>query len=456
MLSDKVRQLITYDARRRLAVADRPKLRALVERAPVEGAADHESLRALGVALLALGEYERAAGHLRRAVELAGSPEQVIAARVGLADVYRHCGDLPGSELICRMALELAGAQAPEMAALPLLYLGWTLAGQGRPEAARQALDEAQKLRRRSAETPELRRRSGEVPDPRRESGHAPEPGREVGGMPEPGLEVGRAPEPGREFGGVPEAELFAEVDVEGLAVPLPPSVAALLGAEPEWDLDHDGASGSLARAGSSFVRRGPEAVAEHARLVWLREWAGVAEVTAFEGDVLVTADIGVETLAAGEGTDDPGVGAAMGGALRALHAVPVTECPFDGRLDVLLAQARRNVVEGRVDAGDFDDDNLGRTPMQVYERLLAERPEGEDLVVAHGDFTPSNVMANGVLIDLARLGVADRYRDLAIALRDLSGDFGPRAVAAFLSAYGLEAPDEAKLAYYRLIDELF
>ncbi|MFE0147521.1 phosphotransferase [Nonomuraea sp. NPDC059007] len=436
MLSDKVRQLITYDARRRLAVADRPKLRALVERAPVEGAADHESLRALGVALLALGEYERAAGHLRRAVELAGSPEQVIAARVGLADVYRHCGDLPGSELICRMALELAGAQAPEMAALPLLHLGWTLAGQGRPEAARQALDEALKLRRRS----------GEVPDPRRESGHAPEPGREFGGMSEPDLEVGRAP----------EAELFAEVDVEGLAVPLPPSVAALLGAEPEWDLDHDGASGSLARAGSHFVRRGPEAVAEHARLVWLREWAGVAEVAAFEGDVLVTADIGVETLAAGEGTDDPGVGAAMGGALRALHAVPVTECPFDGRLDVLLAQARRNVVEGRVDAGDFDDDNLGRTPMQVYERLLAERPEGEDLVVAHGDFTPSNVMANGVLIDLARLGVADRYRDLAIALRDLSGDFGPRAVAAFLSAYGLEAPDEAKLAYYRLIDELF
>ncbi|MFI6388000.1 phosphotransferase [Nonomuraea sp. NPDC050540] len=430
MLSDKVRQLITYDARRRMAVADHPKLRALVERAPSGEAADHGSLRALGVALLALGEYERAAGHLRRAVELAGSPRQVIAARVDLAEVYRHEGDLPGSELICRMALELARAQAPEMAALPLLRLGWTLAGQGRPEAARQALGEAL----------ELRRKFGRAPEPGREPGHAPEAG--------PGSCE------------MPEAELFAEVDaevdVEGLAAPLPPSVSALLGAEPEWDLDHDGASGSLARAGSYFVRRGPEAVAEHARLVWLRERAGVAEVAAFEGDVLVTGDTGVETLAAAEGTDDPGVGAAMGRALRALHAVPVTDCPFDGRLDVLLAQAWRNVVEGRVDAGDFDDDNLGRTPTQVYERLLAERPEGEDLVVAHGDFTPSNVMANGVLIDLARLGVADRHRDLAIALRDLSGDFGPAAVAAFLSAYGPQAPDEAKLAYYRLIDELF
>ncbi|MFI9551305.1 aminoglycoside 3'-phosphotransferase [Nonomuraea endophytica] len=395
MLSDKVRQLVTYDARLRMVVADRPKLRALVERAAADGAIDHASQRALGVALLALGEYEPAAVHLRRAVELAGSPGEVIAARADLADLYRHGGDLPGSELICRMTLELARAQAPELAALPLLRLGWTLAEQGRPDEARQALAEAQ------------------------------------------------------QFGEGAEAGLF--VDVEGLVVPLPPSVAALLGAEPEWDHDHDGASGSLARAGSYFVRRGPEAVAEHARLVWLREWAGVAEVVAFEGDVLVTADTGVETLA-----DDPGAGAAMGRALRELHAVPVTDCPFDGRLDVLLAQARRNVVEGRVDADDFDDDNLGHTPMQVYERLLAERPDQEDLVVAHGDFTPSNVMANGVLIDLARLGVADRYRDLAIALRDLSGDFGPEAVAAFLSAYGLDAPDEAKLAYYRLIDELF
>ncbi|MBB5082526.1 aminoglycoside 3'-phosphotransferase [Nonomuraea endophytica] len=441
MLSDKVRQLITYDARLRMVVADHPKLRALVERAAADGAVDHESQRALGVALLALGEYERAAVHLRRAVELAGSPGEVIAARTDLADLYRHDGDLPGSELICRMTLELARAQAPELAALPLLRLGWTLAEQGRPDEARQALAESRELHRRFAGTPELRRQFGQAPDPRQEFGQATEAGREFG----------QGTEAGREFGEVVEARLFADVDLAGLVVPLPPSVAALLGEEPEWDHDHDGASGSLARAGSYFVRRGPEAVAEHARLVWLRERAGVAGVVAFEGDVLVTADTGVETLAA---SDDPG--AAMGRALRELHAVPVADCPFDGRLDVLLAQARRNVVEGRVDADDFDDDNLGRTPTQVYERLLAERPDQEDLVVAHGDFTPSNVMTNGVLIDLARLGVADRYRDLAIALRDLSGDFGPEAVAAFLSAYGLDAPDEAKLAYYRLIDELF
>ncbi|MFI6295537.1 phosphotransferase [Nonomuraea sp. NPDC050790] len=420
MLSDKVRQLITHDAHGRAVVADRPKLRDLVER----GAPDeHGSQRALGVGLALLGEYERAAGHLRRAVELAGTPEEVVAARVDPADAYRYGGDLATAELICRMALELAREQAPEAARLPLLHLAWTLAEQGRPEAAREVW---------------------QSPDKSREPWERELGGRELGEN--SGEHLGWS-------GGMP---LGGVRGFEGLAVPLPPSVAALLGDEPGWDHDHDGASGSLARAGSYFVRRGPEAVAEHARLEWLRGRAGVPRVAAFERDVLVTADTGVETLAAAESKDDPEVGAAMGRVLRALHAVPVAECPFDGRLDTLLAQARRNVVEGRVDAGDFDDDNLGRTPMEVYERLLTERPEPEDLVVAHGDFTPSNVMADGVLIDLARLGVADRYRDLAIALRDLSGDFGPSAVAAFLSAYGLDVPDEAKLAYYRLIDELF
>lgn len=48
-----------------------------------------------------------------------------------------------------------------------------------------------------------------------------------------------------------------------------------------------------------------------------------------------------------------------------------------------------------------------------------------EDLVVAHGDFTPMNVLEGGILIDVGALGVADRYRDLALAARDLREDFG-------------------------------
>ncbi|MFI6497237.1 aminoglycoside 3'-phosphotransferase [Nonomuraea typhae] len=439
MLSNQVLNLITYDVRHRMAVTDPAGLAGLVERAQAADVREQSELRALGLGLMLLGSYEAAAGRFRSALEQAGTPADVVAARIGLADVYRHRGDLPAAELMCRMTLPLARAEAPELTGRLLLLLGATLAEQGRTEEAGDVLADVV---------------ASEAGDPRPD---VLTPGT---GFPAPGTPGSEALAPGA--AGLGSAGLGAAAramldSLDDLVLPLPPAVVAVLGEKPEWSLDHDGASGSLARSGPYFVRRGPEAVAEHDRLTWLRAWHPVPEVAAFAGDVLVTADTGVETWAGHEESGDPvRVGTAMGDALRKLHAVPVAECPFDGRLDVLLDLAARNVLEGRVDPEDFDDDNLGRTPAQVLARLHAERPASEDLVVAHGDFTPSNLMTNGVLIDLARLGVADRHRDLAIALRDLEGDFGDEAVAAFLAAYGPAAPDPAKLAYYRLIDELF
>ncbi|MFJ8959684.1 phosphotransferase [Lentzea sp. NPDC102401] len=70
----------------------------------------------------------------------------------------------------------------------------------------------------------------------------------------------------------------------------------------------------------------------------------------------------------------------------------------------------------------DFDDDNLGVTPEELLHRLVATAPSAEDLVVAHGDFCPPNVVlrpdGSTVLIDVARLGVSDRHRDIALAHR--------------------------------------
>jgi aminoglycoside phosphotransferase len=145
-----------------------------------------------------------------------------------------------------------------------------------------------------------------------------------------------------------------------------------------------------------------------------------------------------------------------MGTVLRALHDVPAPECPFDERLDVKLARAAERVRGGLVDTADFDDDHAGLAPEQIHRRLIAERPAGEDLVVTHGDFTPANVLASPagetVLLDVGALGVADRYVDLAVALRELTGP----AADDFLTAYGLAEVDQRKLDYYRLLDELF
>ncbi|MFI6596999.1 aminoglycoside 3'-phosphotransferase [Nonomuraea sp. NPDC050536] len=237
----------------------------------------------------------------------------------------------------------------------------------------------------------------------------------------------------------------------------LPGGILDLFGDDAVWSDDHEGRSGVTLRVtnpgGRFFVKQGPAAVAEHERLRWLKRWLPVPDVVAFEGDALVTADVGWNSL---ERAKAPNRAARMGEALRRLHGIPVEECPFDERLDVKLAHVAARVAAGLVDTGDFDADHAGMTAEQVLDLLLAERPAVEDLVVTHGDFTPGNVLAppagDPVLIDLGALGVADRHVDLAIALRELTE---PGEREEFLAAYGLQALDERRLGYYRLLDEL-
>jgi aminoglycoside phosphotransferase len=228
-----------------------------------------------------------------------------------------------------------------------------------------------------------------------------------------------------------------------------------LLGPDATWSAEHEGASGTALRVSAGgatyWAKGGPSADAEHERLRWLAGRLPVPEVVAHRDGLLLLADVGAPSLA----TAPADVGAVHGGALRALHALPVADCPFDGGLDAVLARAEAGVRAGLVDPGDFDDDHAGMSPEDVLDRLRALRPSEEDAVVTHGDYTTTNVLvpAGGapVLIDVPALGVADRHRDLAIARRELDDD----GWAAFLAAYGPTEVDTHRLYYYRLLDEL-
>ncbi|MEV6334651.1 phosphotransferase [Nocardia vinacea] len=391
-----------FDERLRMIPIDHAQLAARVATArPV----DFAEFRKIGIELMLLGRYTEALDHLDRALELADSDYRRMSVWINLGDVYRYWGDTVTAETLYRRAVDRAGDS--EVLSFALQHLGKALAEQGRLPEARAQLTEALKLRvvEGDAELIEATRSTLDL--------------------------------------------------LDDLPTTLPPQVAAVLGEDPAWSEEHEGMSGGVAHVdGAYWVKRGPGAVAEYARLNWLRDKGiQVPDVAVFEEDVLVLADTGLPSLAA-EPTES--VGAVMGALLRLLHDIPVTECPFDGRLDVMLAQARRRVLEGLVDVDDFDDDSRGQTPEQIYQRLLAERPPDEDLVVAHGDFTPSNVLGGGLLIDVGGLGIADRYRDLALVERDLREDFGTDELSAFYAAYGLAEPDRRRLDYYRLLDELF
>jgi aminoglycoside 3'-phosphotransferase-2 len=147
--------------------------------------------------------------------------------------------------------------------------------------------------------------------------------------------------------------------------------------------------------------------------------------------------------------------------ALAELHALPITDCPFDERLTVKLATASARLDAGEVDAAGFDIERTGRTQQSVWAELTAREPPAEDLVVTHGDACWPNFIlrpdGTAAIIDLGRFGVADRHQDLALFIRSAGHNFPGLPIRALLAThYPGPAAEEAKLDFYRLLDEFY
>nr|WP_017591742.1 APH(3') family aminoglycoside O-phosphotransferase [Nocardiopsis potens] len=156
---------------------------------------------------------------------------------------------------------------------------------------------------------------------------------------------------------------------------------------------------------------------------------------------------------------------AAFARLARRLHDLPAGGCPFHRGLDTAVPLARERTAAGAVDPEDFDDERRGASPEEALAELEARRPAepAADAAVCHGDLTGDNVLVDPAtlewtgVVDTARLGVSDRHRDLAVALRDLDGaPYGPPFARAFAHHYGDHLIDGERLAYYRLLDEFF
>ncbi|KQM24947.1 MULTISPECIES: APH(3')-I family aminoglycoside O-phosphotransferase [unclassified Sphingomonas] len=244
------------------------------------------------------------------------------------------------------------------------------------------------------------------------------------------------------------------------------------------WARDQVGESGGAvyrlsgkADAPDLFLKQGQGSVAddivdEMVRLRWL---AGKVPVPRLVGFVATADDAWLLTTAlAGETAwqlldrapeqREPVVDA-LAALLQQLHALPVAACPFDSGFERRLRLARQRIDAGLVDADDFDEQRAGWSAEQVWDALQRHRPLTPDPVVTHGDFSLDNILLREGrvtgCIDLGRVGVADRYQDLAILSANLA-EFDDALPQRLFARYGIDTIDTAKVEAHLLLDELF
>ena len=150
---------------------------------------------------------------------------------------------------------------------------------------------------------------------------------------------------------------------------------------------------------------------------------------------------------------------AALAQAVKALHALPPANCPFDETLAARLNRAQAAIDAGEIDPAEFEPHNRDTAPADLLRRLRAAPPH-ENPTVVHGDLTLGNIIVddNGAcgFIDCGNAGRADRYTDLALLHADIVAHRGEKAGAEFLAACGITHWVAAKAQYFLDLYELF
>jgi streptomycin 3"-kinase len=156
---------------------------------------------------------------------------------------------------------------------------------------------------------------------------------------------------------------------------------------------------------------------------------------------------------------------------VRALHAIPASDCPFPRSLSAMFDRAADVVARNAVNPDFLDPDQRGIAPSVLLDRVRAELPqrlaqEARERVVCHGDACLPNFMVDPEtlrctgLIDLGRLGTADRYVDFSLLLANARESWTDAAqpLAArrsLFEVHGIAAPDDERLAFFLRLDPL-
>lgn len=202
----------------------------------------------------------------------------------------------------------------------------------------------------------------------------------------------------------------------------------------------------------------------EQAKMAWASAYTLVPRVLEFgqdeKGSWLVTEAIDAENAVSDKWKRDPATAvAAIGRGLRAMHdALPVDSCPFSWSTEDRVSTARRRVIRGETNPAKWHEE-FRKLSLDAALDELDSAPASDQFVVCHGDACAPNTLIghDGQWVghvDMERLGVADRWADLAIASWSTQWNFGPGWESLLYDSYGIE-PDLAKIRFYRLLWDL-
>jgi kanamycin kinase len=212
------------------------------------------------------------------------------------------------------------------------------------------------------------------------------------------------------------------------------------------WLNEVGGLTGRVHGADPRFIKWNPlgsgeSLAAEADRLRWLegRHPAPIVRGFMIDGDaeLLVTGAIPGSSAVANEWAARPeNAVRAIAQGLRALHALPIAECAYEWGVDsrITAAESRGVSVPGDLRAA----------------------PAIDRLVVCHGDACAPNTLLDGAgrfaaNVDFGRLGVADRWADLAVATMSLGWNYNDYDEGLFWQTYGID-PDPQRIDYYRAL----
>jgi kanamycin kinase len=149
----------------------------------------------------------------------------------------------------------------------------------------------------------------------------------------------------------------------------------------------------------------------------------------------------------------------AMGEGLRAFHnSLPVDECPYSWSADDRLDNLRKRASLGLLNPTKWHAEHQGLSVADALDQV-GTVPKPDRLVVCHGDACAPNTLISedgtwSGHVDLGRMGVADRWADLAVATWSTEWNYGLSWEGLLLASYGIGA-DEGRTRYYRLLWDL-